>query len=246
MRLTPLEVVLAARKMIDENRTDAARILLTRAEFAPSEIEMERRYLLGVLAVKTGRIDEAILIYRDLLNKNPRLAKIRIELALAYMARKSWYLADYHLRLAAAEKLPPGIDEKSDICALLSVAIKTGIFGSARGSPRIIMSIIRKPERSVFRRLSAFSATLWKIPKNPSDLISPAADIMNFALTTGGGCAFLPACILQHTAITTMTICFILRRAVRSMFGKTAKYGRPSKERAAVTGIKRIIRPPAD
>lgn len=112
VRLTPLEVVLAARKMIDENRTDAARILLTRAEFAPSEIEMERRYLLGVLAVKTGRIDEAILIYRDLLNKNPRLAKIRIELALAYMARKSWYLADYHLRLAAAEKLPPGIDEK--------------------------------------------------------------------------------------------------------------------------------------
>lgn len=112
VRLTPLEVVLAARKMIDENRTDDARILLTRAEFAPSEIEMERRYLLGVLAVKTGRIDEAIRIYRDLLNKNPRLAKIRIELALAYMAGKSWYLADYHLRLAAAEKLPPGIDEK--------------------------------------------------------------------------------------------------------------------------------------
>lgn len=112
VRLTPLEVVLAARKMIDENRTDDARILLTRAEFAPSEIEMERRYLLGVLAVKTGRIDEAIRIYRDLLNKNPRLAKIRIELALAYMAGKSWYLADYHLRLAASEKLPPGIDEK--------------------------------------------------------------------------------------------------------------------------------------
>lgn len=112
VRLTPLEVVLAARKMIDENRTDDARILLTRTEFAPSEIEMERRYLLGVLAVKTGRIDEAIRIYRDLLNKNPRLAKIRIELALAYMAGKSWYLADYHLRLAASEKLPPGIDEK--------------------------------------------------------------------------------------------------------------------------------------
>lgn len=112
VRLTPLEVVLIARKMIDENRLDSAAVLLTRAEFALSEIETERRYLLGVLAIKTGRIDEAVRIYRDLLNKNPRLAKIRIELALAYMAEKSWYRADYHLRLAAAEKLPPGIDEK--------------------------------------------------------------------------------------------------------------------------------------
>ena len=83
VRLTPLEVVLIARKMIDENRLDSAAVLLTRAEFAPSEIETERRYLLGVLAIKTGRIDEAVRIYRDLLNKNPRLAKIRIELALA-------------------------------------------------------------------------------------------------------------------------------------------------------------------
>lgn len=114
IRLTPLEVVQIARKMLDENRLETAKILLTRAQFPKSEIETERRYLLGLLAVREGRIDDAAEIYRGLLSENPRLAKIRIELALVYMYQKSWYRADYHLRLAATEKLPSGIDEKID------------------------------------------------------------------------------------------------------------------------------------
>lgn len=114
IRLTPPEIVRTAREMLDENRLETAKILLTRYQFPKSEIETERRYLLGVLAVREQRIDDAAEIYRGLLNENPRLAKIRIELALVYMRRKSWYRADYHLRLAATEKLPPGIDEKID------------------------------------------------------------------------------------------------------------------------------------
>lgn len=114
IHLTPPEIVRAARKMLDENQPDTAKILLTRYQFPKSEIETERRYLLGVLAVKEGRVEDAVEIYRGLLSENPRLAKIRIELALVYMHQKSWYRADYHLRMAAAEKLPPGIDEKID------------------------------------------------------------------------------------------------------------------------------------
>ena len=112
--LTPLQVVVVARKMLDLNRLHAAKVLLTRASFPSSEIETERRYLLGVLALKENRIDDAVDIWRELLNDNPRLTKVRFELALAYMAQKSWYRADYHLRLAAAEKLPPGFDRQID------------------------------------------------------------------------------------------------------------------------------------
>ena len=110
--LTPLQIVQFARKMITDNRIDAAKILLTRYQFPKSEVETERRYLLAVLALRENRLDDAIEIYRNLLNENPRLAKIRIQLALAYMQQKSWYRADYHLRLADSEKLPDGIDEK--------------------------------------------------------------------------------------------------------------------------------------
>lgn len=113
--LTPLQVVVAAREMLDLNRLHAAKVLLTRASFPPSEIETERRYLLGVLALREKRIDDAIAIWRKLLNENPRLVKVRFELALAYMAQKSWYRADYHLRLAAAEKLPAGFDRQIDM-----------------------------------------------------------------------------------------------------------------------------------
>ena len=113
--LTPLQVVVAAREMLDLNRLHAAKVLLTRASFPPSEIETERRYLLGVLALREKRIDDAIAIWRKLLNENPRLVKVRFELAMAYMAQKSWYRADYHLRLAAAEKLPAGFDRQIDM-----------------------------------------------------------------------------------------------------------------------------------
>lgn len=117
--LTPLQIVQLARKMINEYRIDTAKILLTRYQFPKSEVETERRYLLAVLALREKRLDDAIAIYRELLNENPRLAKIRIQLALAYMEQKSWYRADYHLRLAASEKLPDGIDEKVEYLRFL-------------------------------------------------------------------------------------------------------------------------------
>ena len=65
-------------------------------------VEIERWYLLAQIEQKKGNIDEAIKIYRKILDDQPDLAKIRYELAICYMEKGQWYRADYHLRLAMA------------------------------------------------------------------------------------------------------------------------------------------------
>lgn len=67
-------------------------------------VEIERWYLLAQIEQKKGNIDEAIKIYRKILDDQPDLAKVRYELALCYMMKQQWYRADYHLRLAMAGK----------------------------------------------------------------------------------------------------------------------------------------------
>lgn len=67
-------------------------------------VEIERWYLLAQIEQKKGNFDEAIRIYRKILDDQPDLAKIRYELAICYMMKQQWYRADYHLRLAMAGK----------------------------------------------------------------------------------------------------------------------------------------------
>ena len=76
-------------------------------------IEIERWYLLAQIEQKKGNIDEAIKIYRKILDDQPDLAKIRYELAICYMEKGQWYRADYHLRLAmAGADIPPEIRQR--------------------------------------------------------------------------------------------------------------------------------------
>ena len=72
-------------------------------------VEIERWYLLAQIEQRRGNFDEAIKIYKKILDDQPDLAKVRYELALCYMAKKQWYRADYHLRLAMAGDNIPDI-----------------------------------------------------------------------------------------------------------------------------------------
>ena len=72
-------------------------------------VEIERWYLLAQIEQRRGNFDEAIEIYKKILDDQPDLAKVRYELALCYMAKKQWYRADYHLRLAMAGDNIPDI-----------------------------------------------------------------------------------------------------------------------------------------
>ena len=90
----------------------ASEILTKMPQTNNGPVEIERWYLLAQIEQRKGNIDEAIRIYRKILDDQPDLTKIRYELALCYIAKKQWYRADYNLRLAMAGKdIPDNIKQ---------------------------------------------------------------------------------------------------------------------------------------
>ncbi len=82
-------------------------ILQTVPPLGDAALEIERWFLIGQIASRSGDLDSAIEIYKKILDDQPELARIRFELAVCYLKKEQWYRADYHLRLAmAAPDLP--------------------------------------------------------------------------------------------------------------------------------------------
>ncbi len=101
IKMTALDAVKMAGKLIDMGDYEhASQILTMMPETKSVPIETERWYLLAQIFQRQGDYDNAIKIYRQMLDEQPDLAKVRYELALCYMAKKQWYRADYQLRLA--------------------------------------------------------------------------------------------------------------------------------------------------
>lgn len=99
--MSALDAVKLAGALVDRGDYEHATQILTMMPQTNSlPIEIERWYLLAQMEQKKGNIDEAIKIYRKILDDQPDLAKIRYELAICYMMKHQWYRADYHLRLA--------------------------------------------------------------------------------------------------------------------------------------------------
>jgi tetratricopeptide (TPR) repeat protein len=105
VKMSTLDAVKLAGKMVyagDYERAQSILVKMPQTNNLP--VEIERWYLLAQIEQKKGNIDEAIRIYRKILDDQPDLAKIRYELAICYMMKHQWYRADYHLRLAMAGK----------------------------------------------------------------------------------------------------------------------------------------------
>lgn len=103
--MTAVDAVKLAGDMVYDGDYDRAQDILVKMPQTNSlPVEIERWYLLAQIEQKKGNIDEAIRIYRKILDDQPDLAKIRYELAICYMLKHQWYRADYHLRLAMAGK----------------------------------------------------------------------------------------------------------------------------------------------
>lgn len=108
--LSELEAVQVAGDLVSSGKYDSALQILTHIpQTGKTPIEIERWYLIAQIEQRKGNINEAIKIYRKILDEQPSLDKIRYELALCYMYKKQWYRADYHLRLALAGKNIPDI-----------------------------------------------------------------------------------------------------------------------------------------
>ncbi len=107
--MSVLDAVQVAGDLVDMGDYEHAQQILIKLPITNNlPVEIERWYLLAQIEQRKGNIDEAIKIYRKILDNQPDLVKVRYELALCYMAKHQWYRADYHLRLAmAGADIPP-------------------------------------------------------------------------------------------------------------------------------------------
>ena len=81
--LSELEAVQVAGDLVTAGKYDSALQILTQMpQTGQTPIEIERWYLIAQIEQRKGNIDEAIRIYRKILNEQPDLVKIRYELAL--------------------------------------------------------------------------------------------------------------------------------------------------------------------
>lgn len=120
--MTAVDAVKMAGDLVYTGDYDKAQDLLVKMPQTNNlPIEIERWYLLAQIEQKKGNIDEAIKIYRKILDDQPDLAKVRYELAVCYMIKHQWYRADYHLRLALTGKDIPD-EVKQRMMYLLYVA----------------------------------------------------------------------------------------------------------------------------
>ncbi len=103
IELNVVQVMQLAGDFVEQGKLDAAQDILTKVPNTGNPaLETERWFLRAQIATRNGDIDGAIKIYRQILDAQPNLARVRFELAVCYMHQKRWRRADYHLRLAMA------------------------------------------------------------------------------------------------------------------------------------------------
>jgi len=113
--ISDVQILNLAKSFIDQHELALAKDLLSKKSFVIRELEVERLFLLGKIFFYEKDYDSAIDIFQFILETEPQAAKVRFELALAYIEKESWYSADYHLRLSATEKdLPQSVHQNID------------------------------------------------------------------------------------------------------------------------------------
>ena len=105
--MTHEQTLTFAQELVEKNKLEDAKKVLLLKPFQQKELEIERLYLLAQIAIKENKIDEAIDIYYFILEHQPNISNIRFRLAELYLIRKDWIRADYHYRLALADKELP-------------------------------------------------------------------------------------------------------------------------------------------
>ena len=105
--MTHEQTLTFAQELVEKNKLEDAKKVLLLKPFQQKELEIERLYLLAQIATKENKIDEAIDIYYFILEHQPNISNIRFRLAELYLIRKDWIRADYHYRLALADKELP-------------------------------------------------------------------------------------------------------------------------------------------
>lgn len=106
--------LLIAKNMVARGMFDDALVILNKIQFdieTERDLELERWFLLGQIAMAKSDYDGAIALFRKILDVNPDLSRVRLDLSLAYMQTGSYIRANYNFRLAMAGDLPDTVSE---------------------------------------------------------------------------------------------------------------------------------------
>ena len=106
LRLTADQMLARADLLVSQHAFAEAAPILAALENAP-QLAMERQFLLGYTAIETGKVDEAIRIFRHILDAHPDQTRVRLELGRALMMKGKVLNADHHFRLAQQDKSLP-------------------------------------------------------------------------------------------------------------------------------------------
>ncbi|MGN2392406.1 surface lipoprotein assembly modifier [Pelomicrobium sp. G1] len=110
LELSHEEASALAAQWLAEGRTeDAGRLIERLAATLPGDPQIV--FLQGLHALQTGRYRQAVERFRSLLTRDPRLIRVRLELARALYFAGDFEAARYHFEAALGEDLPPAARE---------------------------------------------------------------------------------------------------------------------------------------
>ena len=107
-RLSAQDVLTIVGRLIDAGRYDDALALLRRLE-ADGAGGIERDFLDGMLALARKDYHRAEAMFRRILQGNPSLVRVRLELARTLFLERKDEEADYHFKLAIAARPEPAV-----------------------------------------------------------------------------------------------------------------------------------------
>jgi len=93
--------------------TEAEKLLVSLAETAETRNDVD--FLLGTIAVGKSDYDTAITHFKALLDRDPSLNRVRLDLARVYFMKGDDEAAEYHFRAAAAAGVPAAVQASIDV-----------------------------------------------------------------------------------------------------------------------------------
>lgn len=115
-RLTEREALALARILAGQGRRDESVALYQEliARGRVREYRIEAAFQLAGIFMQEGRFREASLLFLSILNQNPNLPRVRLELARAYFLNRDYEDAQLQFELVKGSGLPPEVQEKVD------------------------------------------------------------------------------------------------------------------------------------
>jgi outer membrane protein len=105
VNLTIEQAIELATQLLEQGRLDPAERLIRRLRAAPDP-PLQVRFLAGHLDLAQGDVAGAIEEFREVLRRDPRAVRVRLDLALALYRERDYPAALYHFELALSSDLP--------------------------------------------------------------------------------------------------------------------------------------------